>query len=112
MGRKESAILDMSHSSIKSTRNRLFRHAMAVNLLANMGAELNSTYMTELCDPLIMENERGEKPVSSPDSYKFGELKLVFIVGSHAYCMVMMVDNLGIDMENLSVTGFGVSDNR
>jgi hypothetical protein len=107
--RKEYGIFEMSHNLKECTDIKHFDHEMAAELVSNMAAELNSSYMAGLGEPLIVQSE-GEDTADTVEVNKFSQLKLIFVGGSHAYRLAAAADNLGIDTENLAVPGFRVSD--
>jgi hypothetical protein len=84
-------------------------HETAAELVANMTAELNSGFMTELGEPVIVESE-ADDGFTGEELNKFADLKLIFVGGSHAYRMAAAADNLGLDVENLATPGFRVTD--
>jgi uncharacterized membrane protein YgcG len=109
LDRKEYGIFEMSHHLKDCTDIKPFDHEMAAELVSNMAAELNSSYMAGLGEPLIVQCEE-EDIADMVEENKFSQLKMVFVGGSHAYRLAAAAENLGIDTENLAVPGFRVSE--
>jgi hypothetical protein len=81
----------------------------AAELVSNMTDELNQSFMTELGEPVVCEKDE-DCAQTEEEVNKFGDLKIILVGGSHAYRLAVAADNLGLDVENLAVPGFRVTD--
>jgi hypothetical protein len=106
---KEFAVFEMCHKMDSSQGIMPICLEKAVELVTNMAEELNQSFMTELGDPTI-EDSCDASPSSEGEENSFKELKVVLVGGSHAYRLAVAADNLGLDVENLAMPGFKISD--
>jgi hypothetical protein len=105
----ELAVFEMSHAFTNCAKIEPMSHETAAELVANMAAELNSGFMTELGEPIVAESDPDDGKAGEEPN-KYADLKLIFIGGSHAYRMAAAADNLGLDVENMATPGFRVTD--
>jgi hypothetical protein len=112
--KKDYSVFEMQHHNIANMKFMPLSKNTAVNLLDTLRLELNEKFMTDLC-PINLDDDSSSskegEDEEEAEANPYDDLRLIIVGGSHAARIASAADNLGVEVENLAVPGFRISDN-